>query len=65
LYRTWMRQTDPQRLLYLAVDVEAAQSVFAQAFGRVVAEDVAIRLIVVDVQTQRIVQWKHFPTTDV
>jgi hypothetical protein len=30
LYRSWMRQTDPQRWLYLAVDVDAATSVFSQ-----------------------------------
>ena len=40
LYRTWMRRTDADRLLYLAVDVETAAGVFAQAFGRNVADDV-------------------------
>jgi hypothetical protein len=64
LYRTWMRQTDPQRLLYLAVDVETATGVFAQEFGRIVADDVQIRLIVIDMTAERIKEWKHFPTTD-
>ncbi len=64
LYRTWMRRTDPQRLLYLAVDVETAVSVFAQEFGRIVADDVQIRLIVINMTAERIVEWKHFPTTD-
>lgn len=63
LYRTWMRQTDPQRLLYLAVDVETAAGVFAQEFGRIIADDVQIRLIVVDIDAERIVEWKQFPTT--
>jgi len=64
LYRTWMLRTDPDRLLYLAVDVEAATGVFAQEFGRVVADNVQIRLIVVDVRAERIVEWKHFLSTD-
>lgn len=64
LYRTWMRQTDPQRLLYLAVDEETATGVFAQEFGRIIADDVQIRLIVVDIDAERIREWKHFPTTD-
>lgn len=64
LYRTWMRQADPQRLLYLAVDMETATNVFAQEFGRIVADDVQIRLIVVDIDAERIREWKHFPTTE-
>ncbi|RRR66815.1 MAG: fatty-acid synthase [Candidatus Viridilinea halotolerans] len=64
LYRTWMRQTDPQRLLYLAVDMETASNVFAQEFGRIIADDVQIRLIVVDISAERILEWKHFPSTD-
>jgi len=59
-----MRQTDPQRLLYLAVDVETATGVFAQEFGWIVADDVQIRLIVIDMTAERIVEWKQFPTTD-
>lgn len=64
LYRTWMRRTDPDRLLYLAVDVETAVGVFAQGFGRIVADDVQIRLIVIDMTAERIVEWKQFPATD-
>jgi len=59
-----MRRTDPDRLLYLAVDLEAATSVFAQEFGRIIADDVQIRLIVVDIDAERIREWKQFPTTD-
>src|SRR5258706_6872875 len=35
LYRTWMRRTEPERILYLAVDQETAIGVFAEEFGRV------------------------------
>ena len=64
LYRTWMRTTEPDRILYLAVDVETAANVFAEAFGQIVADDIQIRLIVVDMGSERIVTWKHFPATD-
>lgn len=64
LYRTWMGQADPERVLYLAVDEEAATGVFDQAFGRIVADDLRLRLIVVDILTERLIAWRHFPTTD-
>lgn len=63
-YRTWLSQEDPERLLYLAVDDETAAGVFAEAFGRIVADDLQLRLIVVDIDAERIMAWKHFPTTN-
>jgi hypothetical protein len=64
LYQTWMRRTEPERILYLAVDQETAIGVFAEEFGRVIADDIQIRLIVVDMRSERIVTWKHFPAID-
>jgi hypothetical protein len=64
LYRTWMRTMEPDRILYLAVDEEAATNVFAEAFAQVVADELQIRLLVVDVEEERIVAWKPFPTTE-
>jgi len=64
LYRTWMHTTEPGRILYLAVDEETATNVFAEAFAQVVADELQIRLLVVHVAEERIVVWKHFPTTE-
>lgn len=64
LYRSWMSRTEPERLLYLAVDTEAALGVFEQEFGRIIADDLQIRLVVVDTAVERIVTWTHFPATD-
>ncbi|MDW8213224.1 MAG: XisH family protein [Roseiflexaceae bacterium] len=64
LYRTWMRQIDPQRLLCLAVDMETATNVFAQEFGRIVADDVHLHLIIVDIEAERIREWKRFPAIE-
>lgn len=64
LYRSWMRRTEPERHLYLAVDTETACGVFDEAFGEIVAADAGMQLIVVDMVTERIVAWKQFPATD-
>jgi hypothetical protein len=64
LYRSWMRRTEPERLLYLAVDIETAMHVFDAAFGQIAADDAQIQMIVVDILTERIVAWRHFPATD-
>ena len=64
VYRSWMRRTEPERRLYLAVDIDTAATVFDAAFGQSVADDARIELIVVDVRAERIVVWKHYPDTD-
>ena len=63
LYRTWMRTSEPDRILYLAVDEETGTNVFAEAFAQIVAEDLQIRLIVVNMRAERIVEWRDFPAT--
>jgi hypothetical protein len=52
-----------ERLLYLAINEEAMTTVLEQAFGRIVAENAVLRLLVVDVHGARIVQWKHVPSS--
>lgn len=64
LYRSWMRHIEPERVLYLAVDTETAIGVFDAAFGQIVADEVQIRLIVVDMLMERIIAWRQFPATD-
>ena len=64
LYRSWMRRVEPERMLYLAVDTETAMGVFEAAFGQIVAEEVQVRLVVIDMLAERIVAWKEFPSID-
>ena len=59
-----MRHIEPERLLYLAVDTETATSVFNAAFGQIVADEAQIRLLVIDMLTERIVSWRQFGVTD-
>lgn len=58
LYRSWMKRTDPERELWLAVTERVAQEVFADLSGQVLIEDAALRLLVVDMTAERIVQWR-------
>lgn len=64
LYRSWMRRVEPERMLYLAVDTETALGVFEAAFGQIVADEVQVRLVVIDMLAERIVAWKEFPSID-
>jgi hypothetical protein len=59
-----MRATEPGRILYLAVDEETTANVFGEEYAQVVADDLQIRLVVVNIEEERIVEWKSFPTTD-
>ena len=64
LYQSWLRRTNPERLLYLAVDTETARGVFDATFGQIVAEDPELRLLVIDMPAERIMTWRQFPGID-
>lgn len=64
LYRAWMRRTEPERLLYLAVDTETAAGVFEMAFGQVVADEAQLLLAVIDLSQERVVAWRTYPAID-
>jgi hypothetical protein len=63
LYRSWRRRTEPERVLYLAIDTYTARDVFADVSAQVLLEDDAVRLLVVDVAQERIEEWKEPPST--
>ncbi len=58
LYRSWLARTDRDRELYLAVDPAAASDVFEDLSGQVLVEDYAIKLLIVDVEHERVVAWR-------
>ena len=58
VYASWMRRTDPNRELWLAVSEDVALTVFDTAAGQVIVSDYRIRLLVVDVEQERIVGWR-------
>lgn len=59
LYRSWLARTDPDRELYLAVDTAAAGDVFEDLSAKVVVDDYAIKLLVVEIEQGRIRTWRR------
>ncbi len=59
LYRAVIEQTDPGRVLYLAVSDTAFQDVFAEPLGRLARESLCVPLIVFDPTAEEIQQWIH------
>ncbi|MFN8496070.1 MAG: element excision factor XisH family protein [Caldilineaceae bacterium] len=57
IYRSWLKRTHPDRILYVAINDVAHKAIFLDISGQVLLEDYAIRMIVVDAQKQEIVQW--------
>ena len=57
VYRTYLREVEPTRLLYLAVDSEAYAEVFSDISGRILLEANQIKLIVVDADLEEITEW--------
>jgi hypothetical protein len=57
VYSAILRQVEPDRVLYLAVSREVHSDVFVPPSGELVRTDVGVRLVVVDVGTEEVVQW--------
>lgn len=57
VYRTLLRQVEPERVLYLAVAADTYERVFVASVGGLVREDLGIRLVVVDVGAEEVVSW--------
>ena len=57
LYRDVLTETDPARTLYLAVTAEVYDRLFAEKYGRFVIKCQRLKLIVIDHDQERIVEW--------
>jgi hypothetical protein len=57
IYRMLLEETDPGRVLYMAVPFAAYDEVLADRFGQLIVSRLPLRVIVFDEQTERIVQW--------
>jgi hypothetical protein len=57
VYRFVIEDLDPDRALYLAVPDEVYTGILSEPLGRLVATGLAMKVIVFDQQTQRIVKW--------
>jgi hypothetical protein len=63
MYKSWLARSEPDRLLYLAIDRVIAREVFSDLSAQVLIEDYGIRLVVVDTITRRVVEWRNPPLT--
>ncbi len=58
LYLSWLKRTEPQRELWLAIDQRAERTIFARPFGQALLEDYPVRLLIIDSANRRIVAWR-------
>jgi hypothetical protein len=61
VHQTMMQQPDPKRILYLALDTEAATNTLTRAAMQMVINDTGLRYIVIDIEKASIVEWKPLP----
>ena len=57
VYRALLSQTEPERSLFLGVPTRVYDSVLSEPLGQLVAADVRLRVLVFDVQQQKVVRW--------
>jgi XisH protein len=57
LYREILAETEPDRLIHLAVPADAYEELFKEPIGQLVLNRTHLRLIVFDPETGVIVQW--------
>ncbi len=57
VYRVLLAQTEPERMLFLAVTNDVYDGVFSEPLGRLVAEDVRFRFLVFDQLQRKVVRW--------
>jgi hypothetical protein len=57
IYRAVLEETDPERLLHLAVPRRVYQSLLAEPFGQLIITRLRLRLLVFDEQQEKVVQW--------
>lgn len=57
IYQTILMETEPDRLIYLAVPHRAWEGIFMSRFGRLIITKLNIRIVVFDPQKESIVRW--------
>lgn len=57
VYRTVLKEVEPNRQLYLAVPKRVYEGIFSERFGQLIITNIGINLIVFDEQLERIIKW--------
>lgn len=58
IYRSILKRKDPARKLYVAVNQKTFRNIFQRDVGPLVVEDYDIALVVFNIQTEVIIEWK-------
>jgi hypothetical protein len=59
MYRSVLRRADPERVPYLAIDAETAQTVFAEPLAEYLVDDEQVHLLIVSIDVERILAWRN------
>lgn len=57
LYRLLLDQVDPSRQLYLAISEATYNEVFQEAIGELVILELPMKIVVVDLEKEKVQQW--------
>jgi hypothetical protein len=57
IYRTVLSETEPERLLYLALPRRAHDILFTERFGQLILARLKLHLLVFDEREEKIIQW--------
>ncbi len=57
LYQILLKQVDPTRELYLAITTKMNEEIFSEAIGKLVIQELNLKIIIVDLKTEEITQW--------
>lgn len=57
LYRLLLNQVDPQRDLYLAISQATYSEIFSEPLGKLVTEQLSLKLIIINLEKKEISQW--------
>ena len=58
LYSRILAKRDPERQIYLAVDINIFETFFTEEVGKLLLEEPGFRLLIFDAKVEEIVQWK-------
>jgi hypothetical protein len=64
IYQVLLVETEPDRVLYLAVPHRVQQTLLAERFGQLIVNRLGLRVLVFDESQERIVQWIESNATD-
>ena len=57
LYRLYLRLTEPDRVLFLAIDSDTYADFFRRESVQVAVEDAKLKLVIVNLDSEQVVQW--------